>query len=56
MPGSKPNGSRRRDTTPAVVLVNIGASIDFLVGSDPTLFYTHATLPFALEKILPEAL
>lgn len=56
MPGSKPNGSRRRDTTPAVVLVNIGASIDFLNGSDPTLFYTQATLRFALEKLPPKAI
>lgn len=36
--------------SPAVVLVNIGASIDFFNGSDATLFCTHAALRFTLEK------
>jgi hypothetical protein len=55
MSGSKPNGSRRREHNSHRVLVKTGASIDFLNGSDATLFYTHATLRFALEKLPPKA-
>lgn len=42
--------------SPAVVLVNIGASIDFFNGSDATQVCTHATLRFTLEKLPPKGL